>query len=45
MQINGVSIEGTREVKETDLSNMPVPINQSPFPLKYLPAMLSDDGE
>jgi len=43
VEINGVTVEGTREEKDTSVSNLPVPIYQSTFPIKNLPAMLIED--
>jgi hypothetical protein len=43
VEINGVTVEGTREEKDMNLTNLPVPIYQSTFPIKNLPAMLVED--
>jgi hypothetical protein len=42
VEINGVTVEGTREEKDSSV-NLPVPVYQSTFPMKNLPAMPMDD--
>ena len=42
IEIKGISLAGTREEKETTITAMPVPISNSTFPIKYLPAMLTE---
>lgn len=41
IEMKGVSISGNREEKD-NLTTMPVPISHSTFPIKYLPAMLTE---
>ena len=43
VEINGVTVEGTREEKDSSVTTMPVPVYQSTFPIKSLPAMPMDD--
>ena len=43
IEVKGVSIEGTRQEKDSGISNAPVPIYNSTFPIKNLPAMLEED--
>ncbi len=40
IEVMNISLEGTREEKENNLINLPLPIYKSTFPIKYLPAML-----
>ncbi len=45
IDVMGISLEGVKEEKETIGSSVipPLPVNQSPFPMKYLPTMLEGD--
>lgn len=47
IEVMGVSLEGVKEEKETIGSGVmpPLPVNKSPFPMKYLPSMLDGDIE
>lgn len=45
IDVMGISLEGVKEEKETIGSTVmpPLPINKTPFPMKYLPSMLEGD--